>query len=405
MAGTPLWQDDRLRPRSALSGTIRPEVCIIGAGIAGLSAAWHLAQRGIACAIVEQGAAGDGASGRNGGFLAPGSAVGYVEAQARYGHDVARRTHEATREALASITALHERAGLANELCTTGCLTVAWAEGEKSGLLRELAALRADGFPAALVAEHEVPAPVRGRDRVGIFEPDAATTHPWRWIRGFADLCERAGVAIYEGTPVAAPVSGTRFAAGTGSIDAGAVIVASDAALARLVPEFAHLLQAKRLHIIGTEPAPAGAIPIPMGYRHGYEYVQQRPDGRIVIGGFSDHDGEDGAASLTVEDTADPAVHALIERHLRDDLGVAARVTHRWTGMVGYSHDARPIAGAVPGREGVFGAGGYNGSGALNGFVAGRIVAELVGDGRSADAALYDSSRQPAARLLPGGLL
>ena len=127
-----------------------------------------------------------------------------------------------------------------------------------------------------------------------------------------------------------------------------------------------------------------------MGYRGGYEYIQQRPDGRIVIGGFSDHDGPDGAASFTTHETINPAVHALIERHLREDLGVTAAVTHRWIGMVGYSFDARPVAGAVPGSNGIYAAGGYNGSGALNGFVAGRVIAELIADGSSPDAALYD---------------
>jgi glycine/D-amino acid oxidase-like deaminating enzyme len=99
------------------------------------------------------------------------------------------------------------------------------------------------------------------------------------------------------------------------------------------------------------------------------------------------------ADSFTTVEQASPAIHARLERFLRDDLGVEAPVTHRWIGLVGYSRDERPFAGAVPGHDGLFAAGGYNGTGNLNGFTAGRVVSELLATGRSADARLYDSAR------------
>ena len=60
---------------------------------------------------------------------------------------------------------------------------------------------------------------------------------------------------------------------------------------------------------------------------------------------------------------------------------------------MGYSRDERAYVGPVPGHDGLFVAGGYNGTGNLNGFTAGRILGELLATGQSADAALYDSSR------------
>ena len=392
MSTTPIW-DDAGVARARLTRPIETDVCVIGAGVAGLSTAWHLARRGIGCTVVEMTAVAGGASGRNGGFLVPGAALGHAEARARYGERIARRTMQATREALATIRELHAEAGIADELVESGSLRVSWIEGEVEEMRAEHAAQAADGFRSEWLDEQDLPALVRRPGRVGLLEPDAATTHPARWIRAFAGLCERAGVSIFEGTAVAEPLADTSFAAGDGQVRAERVVVASDGALAQLVPSLAPLLRTKRLHIVGTEPAPPGTIPIPMGYRGGYEYVQQRPDGRIVIGGFSDHDGPEGASSFTTSESANPAVHALIERHLRDDLGVTAAVTHRWTGLVGYSHDWRPVAGAVPGSDRLYAAGGYNGSGALNGFVAGRIVAELIADGASADADLYDTTR------------
>ena len=386
---TPIWHDAE-RARAPLEHALETDVCVIGAGVAGLSIAWHLAQRGIDCAVVEKTTVAGGASGRNGGFLVPGGALGHAEARERYGERITRRTMQATHEALDAIRALHAEAGIADELCETGCLQVSWADGEVEQMRVNHAVMAADGFRTEWLDEHDLPELVRRPGRVGLLEPDAATTHPGRWIRAFAELCERAGVKIFESSPVAEPLASTSFPAGAGRVQAQRVVVASDGALAQLVPSLARLLRTKRLHIVGTEPAPPDTIPIPMGYRGGYEYIQQRPDGRIVIGGFSDHDGPDGAASFTTEETINPAVHALIERHLREDLGVTATVTHRWIGMVGYSFDSRPVAGAVPGSDGIYAAGGYNGSGALNGFVAGRVIAELIADGTSPDADLYD---------------
>src|SRR5262249_10982269 len=126
---------------------------------------------------------------------------------------------------------------------------------------------------------------------------------------------------------------------------------------------------------------------------------QLRPDGCITLGGFSDLDAD---ASYTEREEANPAVHARLERYLHEELGVQAEVTHRWVGLVGYSSDQRAFAGELPGSDGrLFVLGGYSGSGNLNGFNAGRIVAEIVATGGSPDADLYDTSRETAEKVRP----
>src|SRR4029077_17054329 len=104
-------------------------------------------------------------------------------------------------------------------------------------------------------------------------------------------------------------------------------------------------------------------------------------------------DGERAADSYTTSEEPSPAIHARIERFLRADLGIDAPVTHRWVGLVGYSRDERAFVGEVPAHDGLFVAGGYNGTGNLNGFTAGRIVSELRTTGTSAAAHLSDSAR------------
>ena len=84
---------------------------------------------------------------------------------------------------------------------------------------------------------------------------------------------------------------------------------------------------------------------------------------------------------------------ARLERYLVEELGVVVPVTHRWVGIVGYTGDERPLAGHVPGVPGLYALGGYCGSGNVNAWVAGRIVADLIADGQSPDEDLLEPDR------------
>src|SRR5271169_3479782 len=85
----PLWHDDPYDERAPLSDEHETDVLVIGAGIAGLSCAWHLAERGVDCTVVEARTAASGASGRNGGFLVAGAAPAHQDAVRQFGHEVA----------------------------------------------------------------------------------------------------------------------------------------------------------------------------------------------------------------------------------------------------------------------------------------------------------------------------
>jgi glycine/D-amino acid oxidase-like deaminating enzyme len=139
--------------------------------------------------------------------------------------------------------------------------------------------------------------------------------------------------------------------------------------------------------MVATEPVPP-TVDRMVYARWGYEYLQQRPDGRILAGGFSDLDGE---GSYTDSAEGNPAIWRRVERYLREDLGTAARVTHRWAGVVGYSDDLLPYVGEVAGRRGLYVAGGYSGVGNVPGFMCGRDLADLIaGD---APAPLFPANR------------
>jgi gamma-glutamylputrescine oxidase len=366
-ATTPFWLDEPYEPRAPLAGDVEAEVCVIGAGVGGLSCARALAQRGVETIVIERDVAAGGASGRNGGFLLAGMAAFYVDARERYGRELARDTYARTLAAQEEIYALADELGVSDAVRRTGLLRVSASEEEAEHVRRHVEALNDDGFPGALV---DLPAALRRSFHNACLTEHDGALQPARWIRALARAAEQAGARIHERTEVHGPVQAGAVDTTAGTVRARHLIVAADGALAALIPGVP--VRARRLHMLATEPLPERLVDCPVYARFGYEYFQQPRDGRLLAGGFSDLDGE---GSYTDRDEGSTAVWERIGRYLADDLGVQAPITHRWVGTVGYSEDGLPVVGE---RDGVFVAGGYSGHGNVLGYLAGQQLAELI---------------------------
>jgi len=389
-ATTPLWQDDPYTPRPALDGPRSCAVCVIGGGIGGVATAWHLAEHGIAATVLEARTVAGGATGRNGGFFIAGPAPMYDEARRRWGPARAARVYAATLDAQRAMLAIAEAIGAREHFRIVGMLRLGVDAAEAVAVRAHHAALAADGFPGDLIEEGDLPAAIRRPERVALHTAHDGGVHPARWVRALARAIEQRGAQIFEGTRVTAPPAcdghGVTITTTAGVVRADRAIVAIDGALSTLVPA-ARAVRCRRLQMVATAPVTPCWLPMPVYARDGHEYAQQLPDGRVTLGGFAD---VEGASSYTDVEQPSPAVIALLQRYLRDELGVTAAVTHRWAGLVGYADDPLPTCGAVPGSDGrILALGGYNGTGHVQGFVAARIAAELAATGASADADLY----------------
>ena len=398
------WQEQRPESFGGLDGDRSAEVVIVGAGIGGLATAWHLAERGIRSTIVDARTVASGASGRNGGFFIAGPAPMYNDARELFGPQLARRIQAATLAAQQEVYAAAEAIGAAQHFRRVGMLRLAVDGDEAEHVRAHARALAEDGFPGRLIQDDELPPPLRRPGRVGLVTDHDASVHPVRWLIALAGALVRRGVTIAEGVRVVRPI-GTRtdgqltvVETTDGTVRSSAVVVAADGGLGALVPHFSGRVRARRLHMVATAPLGAAHVAHPVYARYGYEYHQQLPDGRVVLGGFSDLDGP---ASYTDREQANPLVHARLADYLRDDLGVDAPITHRWVGIVGYTEDQRPYVGAVPDQPGLYAMGGYCGTGNLTAWVGGRIVADLVATGISPDADLFDPSRDVRRQGLP----
>jgi glycine/D-amino acid oxidase-like deaminating enzyme len=386
----PYWQDEPYTPRPPLDQDLQADVCIVGAGVGGLATAWHLAERGVHAVVLDAREVASGASGRNGGFLIAGSAPMYNDARRLFGADLAWRMHAATLAAQQEVYALAASIGAASHFRRSGMLRLAVDEHEASHVRDHVRDLHADGFPGELVPNERLPPAVRRPGRLGLFTAHDASVHPARWLRALARALTSRGVQLYERTPAGAPLGdrdGDALVVRTpgGTIRARRVVAAADAALGALVPAYAGRVRAVRLHMVATAPHGESVLPYPVYAREGSEYAQRR----IAVGGFRD---ADPSPDTDVEEV-DPLVSDRLERYLVEELGVVVPVTHRWVGIVGYTGDERPFAGAVPGEPGLYALGGYCGTGNVNAFVAGRIVADLIASGQSPDADLFDASR------------
>ena len=374
----PYWLDAPYEPRDALDGDIEADACVVGGGVGGLSCARRLAQHGIETVLLEADTVAGGASGRNGGFLIAGTAAFHNDARERYGAERARAMYARTLETQQEIYELAAELNAGDSLRQVGLLRLAVSEEEADHVRDHARALREDGFPAELVACDELPPVLRHTALVGCLTEHDAALHPARWYRVLAVAAETAGARLYERSPVRRPVPAPEegpVVTDRGSVRARHVIVAADGALPTLVPEYSGRVRSRRLHMVATEPLPPMLEQLVYA-RWGYEYLQQRPDGRILAGGFSDADGD---GSYTDSDDGNPAIWERVERYLREDLRTDARVSHRWTGVVGYSDDSLPYVGEVPGRPRLYVSGGYSGHGNVPGFMCGRDLADTIG--------------------------
>jgi gamma-glutamylputrescine oxidase len=378
LSGTvPFWLDEPYEPRSPLLGELETDVCVVGAGTCGLSCALRLAQHGIGVAVLERGTVASGASGRNGGFLLAGVAPFHNDARESYGADRARAMYARTYAAQEDVYALALDLGVGDAVRRVGMLRVAVTEDEAEHVRDYARALADDGFPARVVERDDLPPALRGGGLVACLTEHDGALHPARWYRALAGAAEAAGARIFENTavqpPVEAPGEGPVLT-DAGSVRARHVVVAADGSLPALVPEYAGRVRARRLHMVATAPVPR-LIETLVYARWGYEYLQQRPDGRVLAGGFSDVDGDD---SYTDSDAGSPDIWERTRRYLAEELGVEAEITHRWAGVVGYSGDSLPYVGEVPGRDGLYVSGGYSGVGNVPGFMSGRDIADTI---------------------------
>jgi glycine/D-amino acid oxidase-like deaminating enzyme len=384
--------------RPSLPGPLTADVCIIGGGFTGLWTAYYLKQAKPALRVVvlEAAFAGFGASGRNGGWLTsalPGSRDRYARGPG--GRDAVLDLQRQLRETVDEVARVCAAEDIDADLVKGGELAVATTPAQLGRLQEELLADREWGL-----GEPEVrflgAAELAGRVRIdgglgALYSPDCARVQPAKLVTGLAEACGRAGVEIYEATPVTRIVpgragadDGARACTVFGDVTARYVLRATEGFTAQLPGQRRTLLPMNSSMIV-TEPLSAAAWR-EIGWEgqetigdsaHVYMYAQRSADGRIAIGGrgipyrFGSALDHRGATQPGTIDTL-----GRILRRLFPAAG-QARIDHAWCGVLGVPRDWCATVDLDP-VSGLGSAGGYTGHGVAASCLAGHTLADLV---------------------------
>lgn len=368
------WLDGpALPPRPSLRGDLTVDVAVIGAGIAGLSTAYALAGSGVRVAVLERGRIAGAASGRNAGFVLAGVAENYVAARRRYGAERAARVWRVTTTNRTLLAAIVRRHRIDCELAWNGSLQLAgddeeWAEVQES---------------AAELATRGVRVTVQPDERAAWYQEDGEV-HPVKLVRGLAVAAEERGVRIHEDTAVTAVRADSAAAAG-GTVRAAAVVVCANAYSDALLPH--SRVVPIRGQMLATAPLRERVFARPVYAHRGYRYWRQTAEGRVLVGGWRNTAFEkETGTEMRPTDAVQRHLDAFLVEH-----GIGAPVTHRWAGIMGFSHDSLPYIGRR--SDGIYVNGGFTGHGNAFAIAGGEIVASLIASGRHPDADLFDPER------------
>lgn len=395
---------------ASLQGSVDCDVAIVGGGLAGLSAAIELADRGYRVVVLEARQVGWGASGRNGGQVIAGLACEQSTIEELLGLEEAQRVWGMTLEAIDLIHQRRERFGIACE----------WQAGFVSAAVnarkaRELKRWQADmarryGHETTWIGPRDMPGWIASpRYHSGTFDARSGHLHPLKYALGLARAAAGLGVQVFEESPVHRldPGAPSRLRTPAGEVKAAHVLLAGNVYLQDLAPALQTRIMPVGTYIVASEvldPALADRL-IPSraavcDTNFVLDYFRITADRRMLFGG-----------RVSYSTTTPPHLEASMRRRMASTFPQLkdTKVDYAWGGFVDISMNRAPDFGrladvvddARPGLANVYYLQGFSGHGLALTGLAGRLVAEAI-DG---NASRFDVFSRIRHRPFPGGRL
>ena len=364
--------------RPPLEEDLSCDICIIGAGFTGLSAALELSEKGYKVIVLEAHRAGWGASGRNGGQVSSGQRMDQDYLEEHYGLDAAKKYWQAGEEAKALIRGLikkhkincHPEDGIIHADHRKRYLDDSKAYAEKLNRLYNYDQISfVDGAELETLVKSDA---YYG----GAYDKDAFHINPLGFVLGLAKSAEKLGAVIYENSKVMNIKKGSRVCVDTakGSVKADFLLLACNGYLGNLEPKIAERVLPINNFVITTEPLgnelrkqvmPTAAAVADSKFV--VNYFRMTHDGRLLFGG-----GENYGYRFPQD------IKRFVQKPMLSIFPQLAqtRIDYGWGGTLAITMKRLPLFERV--SDNILNCSGYSGNGISVATLAGKIAAEAI---------------------------
>jgi gamma-glutamylputrescine oxidase len=364
--------------RPALRGEVSTDVCVIGAGFTGISAALHLAERGFSVTVLEANRVGWGASGRNGGQMVNGYSRELDVIERRYGKDAAAGLG---RMAMEGGDIIRERVATYGIDCALrpGGLIAAFTSRQMRGLEHAQKVWAAHGYAHIQLLDRAATRKAVATDRYegALLDERGGHIHPLNLVLGEAAALETLGGVIHEGSQAIAVDTGATPVVRTdqGSVRARFVLVCGNAYLGGLLKrEVGSHIMPVSSQVVTTEQLDAARIAalLPPNYcvedcNYFLDYYRRTEDNRLLFGGGTVYGGRDPAS-------IEAKIRPSLEKTFPGLRGV--RLDYAWSGNFALTLTRIPHVGRM--TPTVLFSHGDSGHGVTTTHLLGRLLAEAV---------------------------
>ena len=387
--------------RETLRGEHHADVVVLGGGLAGCSAALHLAKRGYRVALLEAHVVGYGASGRSGGQIIFGLAASQKALIAEVGRDDARHLFDLSVEALDLTQSLIREYAIDCDY-RANHVHVAVRPRHVQELDDWVRELHEDyGYRSVkLLDRGELQDHVRSeRYLAGLIDTRSGHLHPLKFTQGVASAAEGAGAAIFENSQVLRYEDGPQVVVHTahGTVRCAHLVLCGNAYIGAVAPSLARRILGVGTYIIATEPLgeerarsllPSDAAIADINWI--LDYFRRSADHRLLFGGRVSY------SALQPPRLAE----SMRKRMLRIFPGLAGvKVAYSWGGYLDITLSRAPNFGRL--APNVFYMQGFSGHGMSLTGLAGKLVAEAL----AGTAERFDVFARIPHRDFPGGPL
>jgi len=387
--------------RDPLRGEIRADVCVLGGGIAGCSAALHLAKRGYKVALLEAREVGYGASGRSGGQTIFGLAAGQQKLIGQVGRDDAHRLFALSIEAL----------DLTQSLIRDYAIDCDYRPNHVHVAVKPRHVQELEQWSRELHEEYayesvrmlsrdEVQSQVRsGRYLAGLLDSRSGHLQPLKYTQGLARAAEAAGAVIYENSEVLRYEEGTevRVQTAQGTVRCAHLVLCGNAYIGAVAPALARRILGVGTYIIATEPLgeerarsllPTNAAVADINWI--LDYFRRSQDHRLLFGG-----------RVSYSSVQPPRLAESMRRRMAHVFPALeqVKVAYAWGGYLDITMSRAPDFGRL--AHNVFYLQGFSGHGVALAGLAGKLTAEAI----AGTAERFDVFGRIPHRDFPGGPL